>query len=61
MATIADAIAGDVRGAENGSMHPGQMPNTAGLRAGSGRTGSGLKAANNGQNHASSMATARYG
>ena len=37
MATTAAAIAGDVRGVANGSLHPGQMQNTAGPPAGNGR------------------------
>ena len=43
MATIVGATAGDVSGAENGSLHPGRMQNTAGVPAGNGATGGGLK------------------
>ena len=43
MATIAAATAGDVSDADNGSLHPGRMQNTAGVPAGNGLTEDGLK------------------
>lgn len=43
MATTAAATASDVDGAGNGSLHLGQVQNTAGLPADSGLTGNGLK------------------
>lgn len=42
MATIAGATAGNVSGAENGSLRPGRMQYTAGVPAGNGPTEGGL-------------------
>lgn len=61
MATIVGATAGDVSGAENGSLHPGRMQNTAGVPAGNGPTEGGLKMSWKVDKPGRFLARARYG